>query len=432
MRQCLRLVFTMCAVLLAAGAGVMRPCLAAPAPPAFALHDGDTVVFYGASIVEQRLFGRDIETFTQTRLPRMHVRFINSGWSGDSVSGGGGGPIDLRLTRDVVNYKPTVVTVLLGTNDGGYKPYDEARFQAYARGITHIVDTLTRALPHVRLTLMTPSFFDYGARARPARPATVDGYNFSNPAPDYNQTLVRYGDFVKKLGAERHLTVVDENAPLAAATEAGRRADAGFALSPDGVHPNELGHLIMAAALLTAWHAPLMPSVWLSPGNAKAKVWPLPWPLPAEARAGLRFAPQAARLEAWPAAFSDYNGNPHQPYQILMDGRVISTATALQLAQGINLTQHPNLPQNRQAQRVLALVQQRTDTWHDFWKGSAGLAHPNDIPTDDELSKLRAEDARLDALRTEAHEAAQPVAHMLSVRPLAAAQNQAAPNSQTP
>ncbi len=409
----------------------MRPCLAAPAPPAFALHDGDTVVFYGASIVEQRLFGRDIETFTQTRLPRMHVRFINSGWSGDSVSGGGGGPIDLRLTRDVVNYKPTVVTILLGTNDGGYKPYDEARFQAYARGVTHIVDTLTRALPHARLTLMTPSFFDYGARTRPARPATVDGYNFSNPAPDYNQTLVRYGDFVKKLGAERHLTVVDENAPLAAATKAGRRVDSGFALSPDGVHPNELGHLIMAAALLTAWHAPLMPSVWLSPGNAKAKVWPLPWPLPAEARAGLRFAPQAMLLEEWPVTLLDRKPLPHS-LVVLVDGRPVGTATIKQAAGGIDLTQYPALPANKQAQRVLALVQQRTETWHDFWKGRVGLAHANDIPTDDELSKLRAEDARLDALRTEAHEAAQPVAHTLSVRPVAAAQNQAAPDSQTP
>ncbi len=437
MRNRLTIILMLCALWLAAAPTGLPRCAAAPAPAGFALHDGDTVVFYGDSITEQQMYGRDIETFVDTRLPHLHVKFINSGWSGDKVTGGGGGPIDLRLTRDVVNYKPTVVTIFLGMNDGGYKPYDQATFQTYAAGLTHIVDTLTQALPHARLTLLTPSYFDYAAKQRPALPATPGGYNYGNPAPDYNQTLVRYGDFVKTLGAQRHLTVVDLNAPMAAATLAGRRTDPKFALSGDGVHPNEVGHLIMAAAVLTAWHAPLMPVITLSSGAAtKAKVWPLPWPLPASAQAGLPGAPQAimpeaARLEEWPASLPGINKNAQQPYGLLADSQAIAALTAGQIAGGIDLAQYPILAQNVQAQGVLALVQQRTDAWHEFWKGKSGLVHANDIPTEDELAQLRAENAALDTLRGQAHAAAQPQAHSFRVQAAGPAHPQATQGAQT-
>ena len=51
----------------------------------------------------------------------MRVHFYGAGVGGDRVTGGGGGPIDQRLERDVFAEKPTVVTVMLGMNDGGYR-----------------------------------------------------------------------------------------------------------------------------------------------------------------------------------------------------------------------------------------------------------------------------------------------------------------------
>src|SRR5450759_2720689 len=76
----------------------------------FFLKSGDTVVFYGDSITDQRLYTTFAETYAVTRFPNLDLRFVHSGWGNDRVSGGGGGPINVRLTRDVYPYRPTVMT----------------------------------------------------------------------------------------------------------------------------------------------------------------------------------------------------------------------------------------------------------------------------------------------------------------------------------
>src|SRR6516165_8120674 len=110
--------------------------LAAPAfaDESFYLKNGDRVVFYGDSITEQRLYTTFVETFVVTRFPNLKVTFVHSGWGGDRVNGGGGGPIDRRLWRDVFAYKPTVVTVMLGMNDASYRAFDGKIFDTYAKG----------------------------------------------------------------------------------------------------------------------------------------------------------------------------------------------------------------------------------------------------------------------------------------------------------
>src|ERR1700716_4077574 len=102
--------------------------LSALAQPGFYLKSGDTVVFYGDSITDQRLYATFTETFVVTRFPTLNVTFVHSGWSGDRVGGGGGGKIDVRLKRDVFAYKPTVMTVMLGMNDASYRSFEEKIF----------------------------------------------------------------------------------------------------------------------------------------------------------------------------------------------------------------------------------------------------------------------------------------------------------------
>src|SRR5690349_4727508 len=131
-----------------------------PAADAFALHNGDRVVFYGDSITDQRRYTSFVETYVVTRFPQLDVRFVHSGWGGDRVSGGGGGPIDVRLWRDILPYNPTVVTIMLGMNDGGYRAFDQTLFDNFANGYRHIVDGLKRQIPGVRITAIQPSAYD--------------------------------------------------------------------------------------------------------------------------------------------------------------------------------------------------------------------------------------------------------------------------------
>jgi lysophospholipase L1-like esterase len=215
----------------------------------FYLKDGDTVVFYGDSITDRRLYTVFTETFAITRFPKLHLRFIHSGWSGDRVSGGAGGSIDERLERDVIAYNPTVVTVLLGMNDAEYERYDEGRLRRFATGYKHIVRRLKSALPGVRITLLEPSTYD-----DVTHPPGFQG--------GYNAVLRKYGQAIRELARCEKLTVVDLNSPAVALLEMATKTDAELArkLIPDRVHPSEGIHLLMAEALLKAWHAPALVS----------------------------------------------------------------------------------------------------------------------------------------------------------------------------
>src|SRR6476469_5562376 len=122
-------------------------CAIAFGQNAFYLRPGDRVVFFGDSITDQRLYTTFVETYAVTRFPKMNVTFIHSGWGGDKVTGGGGGPIDIRLNRDVFAYKPTVVTVMLGMNDGRVRPFDQSIFDEYAKGYQFIVKAVKTAFP---------------------------------------------------------------------------------------------------------------------------------------------------------------------------------------------------------------------------------------------------------------------------------------------
>jgi lysophospholipase L1-like esterase len=217
------------------------------AQPGFYLHDGDRVVFYGDSITDQRRYTVFTESYVVTRFPGMHVTFVHSGWGGDRVSGGGGGPIDTRLARDVFAYKPTVLTIMLGMNDGRYRAFDPAIFNDYAQGYQHIVESVKAALPGIRFTAIQPSPYDDVTRA----PTFTGGYN---------AVLVRYGQFLQELARKQSLDLADLNTPVVAALEKAKTIDPAVAakLVPDRVHPDFAGHLLMAGALLKAWHAPAL------------------------------------------------------------------------------------------------------------------------------------------------------------------------------
>ncbi len=344
----------------------------------FALKGGDRVVFYGDSITDQRLYTTFAETYVVTRFPKLDVSFVHSGWGGDRVTGGGGGSIDTRLRRDVFAYKPTVMTIMLGMNDGSYKAFDEKIFDTYAKGYQRIIDSVKKELPGIRITVIQPSPYD-----DVTQPAKFEG--------GYNGVLVRYSEFVKELAQKEKLGVADLNAPVVAALEKAKATDAELAkkIIPDRVHPGASGHLLMAAELLKSWQAPALVSGVEIDAKAK-KVIGAKGTRVSELKAGDAISwTQLDEALPMPVDFKDsvialavessdfvqtLNQQPLKvtglgagSYALRIDDDEIGSFTSEQLGQGINLA-ILSTPMTKQAVQVHKLTLQHNNMHFQRWR----------------------------------------------------------------
>jgi lysophospholipase L1-like esterase len=308
----------------------------------------------------------------------MKVAFVHSGWGGDRVTGGGGGPVDTRLQRDVIPYKPTVVTIMLGMNDGGYRAFDQKIFDTYASGYRHIVQSLKQALPGLRITAIEPSPYDDVTREP----------NFEG---GYNAVLVRYGEFLKQLAAEEKLTVADLNSPIVAALRKANGLDPETArkIVPDRVHPGPGGHLLMAGALLRAWNAPATVAAVEIDAAGKRVVkaentdvtglqsgrtvsWTetdraLPMPFDASDAAlalALRSSDFVDALDREPLRVTGLNA---ARYKLEIDGEAVGDFTKEDLASGVNLATLPT-PMRKQAAAVHDLTLKHNNVHFARWR----------------------------------------------------------------
>lgn len=385
----------------------------------FALKSGDTVVFYGDSITDQRLYTTFVESYTITRFPDRPIRFVHSGWGGDRVTGGGGGPIDVRLQRDVLPYQPTVMTIMLGMNDGRYRAMEPALFDDYKKGYEHILDVVTQARPDLRLTLIQPSPYD-----DVTRPPLFTG--------GYNSVLRQYSDYLKQLAAKRNATVADLNTPVVDMLTRANTSDAAVAqkILPDRVHPGASGHLIMAGGLLRAWNAPAVVStVEIALGDAPEAKFANTAVAELKGGEGITWTQTDRALPLWidykdsPTALavrsSDFvdrfnrqtlsiRGLKGARYQLQIDTLPIGAFTAEELAAGINLATL-DTPMTRQAKLVHELTIKRTGIHQTRWRQ---LQVPLATDRPEHLqAALDALDALEQDLITQQRQAAQPVAH---------------------
>lgn len=360
------------------GACAFLAAVALWADSGFALHSGDTVVFYGDSITDQRLYTTFVETFVLTRFPELPVRFVHSGWGGDRVGGGGGGPIDLRLRRDVFPYRPTVMTIMLGMNDGGYRAFDPALFDRFSTGYEGIVQTVKTAFPGMRITAIEPSPYDDVTRAP----------NFEG---GYNAVLLRYSRFLRELAAKDHLTLSDFNGPVVEMLRKAHAADPARSekILPDRVHPGAGGHLIMAEQLLKSWDAPAVVSdveIDGSSGHVEHSVnaavssvesahglrWletdrSLPMPIDWKDEVVALAVHSSDFVDALDRELLKVTSLPAGAYTLSIDGVPAGDFTAGALADGVNLADYAT-PMMQQAADVHALTLKHNNIHFARWR----------------------------------------------------------------
>ncbi|MFI5361731.1 MAG: SGNH/GDSL hydrolase family protein [Elusimicrobiota bacterium] len=363
-------------LLLAAGLAQAAPASSASN---FYLKDGDRVVFYGDSITYHLYYAAFVEAYVATRFPRLHVRFVSSGVGGDKVSGGPeAGDIDLRLRRDVVAYRPTVVTIMLAGNDAGGVAWNEALFKKFSTGYEHILDNLKQSLPGARITLIQHVGWD-----DVTRPPLFEG--------GYNAVIIRYNRFVKELGERRGLTVVDFNGPEQELLRKAKAADPAMAsrIVADRGHPGPGAHLLMAKSLLKAWNGPAtVAAVEIDAGvgrvvradNAEVSdlrvgsgvTWTetdgsLAMQIPefddASAYA-IRNSGFVEELDQEPLKVTNLAAGR---YSLAIDGETVGDFTKEQLRAGINLAKFPT-PMSKQALDVYDLTMRHKDVHSNRWR----------------------------------------------------------------
>ncbi len=403
------------------------------APDSFSLKNGDRVVFYGDSITDQRLYTVITEAYVATRYPQMDVTFVHSGWGGDKVSGGGGGPIDVRLSRDVLPYKPSVMTIMLGMNDGLYKPETAANDKLFFDGFQHIIDTVKAAQPGVRFTAIQPSPYD-----DVTRPPNFPG--------GYNQVLISFSKWIANYAEEKGLNVADLNTPVVAMLRRANELDPVEAqgIIKDRVHPGFAGHLVMAEALLKSWHArPLVTAVTIEAGTKPkieaaehAKISGLSatngvsWtetddalPLPFAQWAGAWGAgpvPLVLRSSDVAEALNDetlkVSGLKNGVYTLRVDGAAVANLNNDELKRGVNLALLET-PMTKQAKEVYDLTVERCNIHNDRWRNVQVPLAPYNLSA--AQPAMASADALDQAIAQKRHEMAQPKPHKFELVPAA-------------
>lgn len=208
------------------------------------------VVFVGDSITYAGHFVSQFETLLTLKNKRQ-FNFYNLALPSETVSGlsevghANGRfarpDVKTRFKRILQQLKPDLLVICYGINDGIYQPFNEQRFAAYKAGIEWLAETAnTHQVEFVFLTAPT-----YDERQDPA---------YANVQDIYAAWLI------SKTYTEQW-SVIDIYHPTKQVLWQKRQQDSNFYLAPDGVHPTQYGHWLIAKTLLNAWNMPEFMSV---------------------------------------------------------------------------------------------------------------------------------------------------------------------------
>lgn len=197
------------------------------------LKPASTVAIVGDSITEQKHYSRFIEAYLLACRPDLKLKVIQFGWGGERAPAFLG-----RMDNDMMPFKPDLVTLCYGMNDGNYSVYNENTGKVYETAMRGIVQKLK----------------DRGITVIVGTPGCVDSDNYKRPptAAVYNETLKTLAGIDSKIAKDFSMPFADLNSVF---TETMKNAKAAYGntyhvAGTDGVHPALNGQLIMAYAFL--------------------------------------------------------------------------------------------------------------------------------------------------------------------------------------
>jgi len=358
-----------------------------PAPeknaPASLFQNGDRWTVIGDSITQGGAYSAWVYLYYATRFPDRKIELLNAGNSGDSA----GGAV-VRYNWDIQPKKSTVATVMFGMNDVGRGLYDlnpatpeiaakrASALKTYREKMTELAGRLKA--DGTRIIFLGPSIYDETMRAP------------HPPQNGVNGALGECATFMRKLAGEVGGTIIDFNGPMTELNARLRAKDPSISfIRPDRVHPNELGHFVMAYLFLKEQRAPGIVSIVsvdagasrvtdvcnasvdkLSSGNGGLTFamteMALPYPVGKEQEKALAWVPFQDELNR---EMLIVRGLAAGDYRLLIDGKEVRQYNAGELSAGVNLALETNTPQALQSAGVLELMRQ----WLKLMSGEVRL-----------------------------------------------------------
>jgi lysophospholipase L1-like esterase len=169
-----------------------------------------------------------VDSVIQAASPDKRIRILNTGISGNRIC-----DLKSRWESDVLALKPDWLAVMIGINDV-WRQFDspleerQVHIEEFESTMDELIDAAQPLL--TGLVLLTPYFIE------------------SNTDDPMRAKMDTYGNVVKKM-ADKHAAVLVDTQQAFDAFLAHRRSQE---LCGDRVHPNAVGHMILARAFLDA------------------------------------------------------------------------------------------------------------------------------------------------------------------------------------
>ena len=202
------------------------------------LFQGDSITDAGRDYNNDGALGRGYALLVEAALgfsePGEHT-FINKGISGNRIV-----DVYARMKRDILNYKPDVMSILIGVNDVWHELSDspngvdaEKFFKVYSM----LIEEVKEALPDIKIMIMEPFVLEACS--------TEANWEY------FNVETKKRAEMAKKIAEKYNLAFI----PLQDGFDAlAKKAPNNYWLG-DGVHPTAKGHEFIKGEWLKAYFA---------------------------------------------------------------------------------------------------------------------------------------------------------------------------------
>lgn len=349
--------------------------------------NGDRIAFVGNSITDGGYYHSYIWLYYMTHFPDRRIDIYNCGIGGDTSE-----DMYRRLDRDVLSRNPNVLTLSFGMNDTGFSNYgsDSTSLILEERKVRSlfyffkIADKLSK-IPNLRPIMIGSSPYDettkFNGFSLPGKNAAIRDII----SAQRKETKIHKWDFI------------DFNEPLSNLALAFQKQDPNFSICDvDRIHPDNYGHMFMAALFLQAQGFAGRPVSRIVLNGRKVNLiladncrvsdikrnkqgisfeyqaYSLPYPLDTVPHNGKFCHPQSEIRKLMPDFDRKFNLESLEvsrlkgQYELWIDSVKLGVFSADSLEHGVNMALLTQSPQYQQAQTIMLMNEQRWNVERKF------------------------------------------------------------------